>query len=267
MRHYVLLGIILLGLTSSPGIAQIVDGRQIVNVDLIGGRSQSNEPLIVGVRFRIEPGWYLYWKNPGDAGLPIQIKWNVPHGWTAGPTKIPVPSKFIHGDIISYGYKDSVVLFSDMIPAESDSGEIRASIDWLVCKESCVRGSATAFFDVRHTATPEELQLLKNSKLRLPEGIHNLNLIAGSAELKKLDHRWICNLSIQGDDAGNITDFFPEENGEISIDYSSIRVSEGRLVFTLTRANDELMKTVLNGLLVTRSKGYQFSFPINFSSF
>ena len=38
-----------------------------------------------GLYFKLEPGWHVYWKNPGDAGLPPNIHWTLPEGVTAEP--------------------------------------------------------------------------------------------------------------------------------------------------------------------------------------
>ena len=33
-----------------------------------------------GLYFKLEPGWHIYWKNPGDAGEPPHIQWTLPAG-------------------------------------------------------------------------------------------------------------------------------------------------------------------------------------------
>ena len=34
---------------------------------------------------RTNPGWHGYWLNPGDAGLPMDVQWQLPKGFTVGP--------------------------------------------------------------------------------------------------------------------------------------------------------------------------------------
>ena len=36
----------------------------------------SDELNDAGLYFKLEPGWHVYWKNPGDAGEAPQIKWS-----------------------------------------------------------------------------------------------------------------------------------------------------------------------------------------------
>src|ERR1700756_920135 len=46
-----------------------------------------------GLYFKLESGWHVYWKNPGDAGEPPHIKWTLPQGITAGPLEYPIPKR------------------------------------------------------------------------------------------------------------------------------------------------------------------------------
>ena len=51
------------------------------------------KPFRVGVHLKIASGWHTYWKNPGDAGLPISIQWQLPPGWKASPSSVPFSMK------------------------------------------------------------------------------------------------------------------------------------------------------------------------------
>ena len=35
---------------------------------------QPGKPLWLGLLIRHQPHWHTYWKNPGDSGLPTQLK-------------------------------------------------------------------------------------------------------------------------------------------------------------------------------------------------
>jgi thiol:disulfide interchange protein DsbD len=44
---------------------------------------------------------------PGDAGIPTDIKWELPEGWRVGGIQWPIPLKLQEpGDIQIYGYHD-----------------------------------------------------------------------------------------------------------------------------------------------------------------
>ncbi len=37
--------------------------------------------------------WHVYWRNPGDSGLPPEVAWTLPAGFSAGPLQWPAPSR------------------------------------------------------------------------------------------------------------------------------------------------------------------------------
>ncbi len=47
----------------------------------------------VGVWFEPDPGWHLYWRNPGETGLPTRIEFQV-EGGRAGPLAWPAPRAY-----------------------------------------------------------------------------------------------------------------------------------------------------------------------------
>jgi thiol:disulfide interchange protein DsbD len=97
--------------------------------------------LVVGLRLRMEPQWHTYWKNPGDSGLPTRIKWTLPAGWKAGEVQWPYPQKLPVGPLMNYGYEDEVILLTEIsVPRDAPAGnaDIRADVDWLVCRDICV---------------------------------------------------------------------------------------------------------------------------------
>ena len=47
----------------------------------------------LAIHMRTNPGWHGYWLNPGDAGLPMDVKWQLPKGFSAGPLRYPVPTR------------------------------------------------------------------------------------------------------------------------------------------------------------------------------
>ena len=100
----------------------------------------------LGVRFEIKPGWHIYWRYPGGAGLATDIRWELPAGIQVNELEWPLPIGFTQSEgIPGYGYEGTVVLASrvhaasDFDPALSTVG---AEVSWLACKGVCVLGSA-----------------------------------------------------------------------------------------------------------------------------
>jgi thiol:disulfide interchange protein DsbD len=99
------------------------------------------QPFWVGLRQTIRPKWHTYWKNPGDSGLPIEIRWTLPEGVKADPIVWPTPHLFDVGGIINYGFKDEAMLLVRIVPPADFSGSslaIVADASWLVCEDVCI---------------------------------------------------------------------------------------------------------------------------------
>ena len=65
--------------------------------------------LWVDLHLDIDPGWHVYWRNPGDSGLPTEIAWKLPAGFSAGEIAWPAPERFVLGTIGNYGYSGSEI--------------------------------------------------------------------------------------------------------------------------------------------------------------
>jgi hypothetical protein len=106
--------------------------------------ASADRPWRLGVRFEIEPGWHIYWKNPGGAGMATEVQWRVPEGVAAGETQWPLPIGFVQsGEIPGYGYEETAVLAAELGGAPlADTAEVGAEVSWLACKDVCVLGSA-----------------------------------------------------------------------------------------------------------------------------
>jgi len=100
---------------------------------------------LIGLYFKLEPGWHVYWKNAGDAGQPPHIQWTLPAGVTAGPMQFPAPQRLPLGPLMDFGYENEVLypLKLDVAPTVRDAkAVIVAKVDWLVCREVCLPGKA-----------------------------------------------------------------------------------------------------------------------------
>jgi DsbC/DsbD-like thiol-disulfide interchange protein len=106
--------------------------------------------LQLGVHFILEPGWHIYWINPGDSGQPPSFKWQLPPGFTAGEIEWPRPERMqSSAELADYGYHDEALL---IVPIHAPPfinneqlGGLRFAVEakWLVCREVCIPEHAT----------------------------------------------------------------------------------------------------------------------------
>ncbi len=130
------------------GKAEVVD-EQHVSVTLIPEVSKmtDSDTVMVGVHMKIREGWHVYWRNPGDSGLPTRISWDDHPLLEPGEIKWPQPARFDEDGVTTYGYSNHVTLLVPMHVKERDrSGEthyehLEAYMNWLVCKDICISES------------------------------------------------------------------------------------------------------------------------------
>jgi thiol:disulfide interchange protein DsbD len=130
-------------LTAGPALGQTVVQTDNVRAELLADVSvvKPGAPFWVGLRQTIRPKWHTYWKNPGDSGLPTEIKWTLPAGVTAGPIVWPAPHLFNLEGVINYGYQDEAVLLVRITPPadlKDASLKLAAEANWLVCEDVCI---------------------------------------------------------------------------------------------------------------------------------
>ena len=89
--------------------------------DALGDRGR------VGVLFDLEPGWHLYWRNPGESGLPTEIDWQHADA-EIGRIAWPTPEVFLaDGDErASYGYADRVLLETPVLLTTDVRAQVRS---------------------------------------------------------------------------------------------------------------------------------------------
>ncbi len=99
----------------------------------------------LAVQLEPEAGWHTYWMNPGDSGLATQIQWQGPEGSYFDAIQWPIAEKFNIGPLSNYGFEGTTYLLTDFsIPQNYEGSEVTltAQVDWLVCEEICIPGSA-----------------------------------------------------------------------------------------------------------------------------
>ena len=97
----------------------------------------------------VEPGWHIYWENPGDSGQPVTVAWTVAGG-TAGPLRFPVPSRYDEAGLTTYAHdgRPSFLTSVDVTPDAAGSVQITGAARWLICADVCVPATETVSLSV-----------------------------------------------------------------------------------------------------------------------
>ncbi|MEO5773532.1 MAG: protein-disulfide reductase DsbD domain-containing protein [Sphingomicrobium sp.] len=117
-------------------------GAQNIRPELVAETAaRPGSEVELAIHMRTKPGWHGYWLNPGDAGLPMTVDWQLPKGASVGPLRYPVPSRLLIAGLMNYVYeRDYAVLLRLKVPVgASGTLPIRADAHWLACTDTiCV---------------------------------------------------------------------------------------------------------------------------------
>lgn len=162
-----------------------LDATLVVDVESIA----PGVPFLAAASFRMEEGWHIYWRNPGDAGLATAVEWNLPDGFVVEELGWPIPQLFGEAPEVTYGYDGTVLLPVKITPpaslAPGSKVELAAAARWLVCKEACIPGRQTvkATLPVEKKARKDKrsYELIAGTVPKLPGVIEKDNGITVSA--------------------------------------------------------------------------------------
>jgi thiol:disulfide interchange protein DsbD len=114
-----------------------VEARLLVHPD----DDPRGSSLRVAVLLEVDPGWHVYGPDPGDSGLPTELRWNV-EGARVGPVAWP-PTE------------PRVLLPVEVTPLDDRAGPrpARVEVDLLACAHSCIPATLSLERDL-HAARP-----------------------------------------------------------------------------------------------------------------
>jgi DsbC/DsbD-like thiol-disulfide interchange protein len=222
----------------------------------------------VGLLFRLDPGWHIYWQNAGDSGTPPKVAWQIPAGYRAGTIRWPQPMRLGSGSVIDYGYEDQVLL---MVPIERAANSaaatvpIAADVKYVVCREVCIPGKAhlTLSLPVGGGDPPPEAAqrhaIFQSTRSQLPKAAPASWEVSATADKDHLI------LSVQGAPPIKSAMFFPLEPAQIENSATQGFVSTGDGFRLTLQKSDQLVQPIptLRGLIVFGAgKAFEIAAPV-----
>jgi len=242
---------------SGPVRGEHVEAELVAEHDSV----QPGGTALLGVRFKLDPRWHVYWKNPGDAGLPPRIVWELPEGVRAGPVEWPAPERIPMGTFVNLGYSGEVLLPVEVrVPDgyEGDTLPVAATVDWQVCDDStCVLGDARLelTLSVRGDAPRPGTwkDLFARTRERTPgDAPEGLVTAAPDGDRVLLTVRSVADRLF----------FFPEKDGVVLYD-QPFSAKRDETVLELTRKNPNEPLDRLRGVLVLEGGRGRESFTVD----
>jgi thiol:disulfide interchange protein DsbD len=123
-----------------------------VTISLIPASTSAvpGERLPVALHFTLEPGWYIYWRNPGQGGIAPRANWQLPRGWSADSLAWPVPERYDVAGVTTHIHRGPVALGTELRIPVSARGRAPIAVDvsYGVCRDVCLPGRATLGVDL-----------------------------------------------------------------------------------------------------------------------
>lgn len=120
-------------------------GVQHIHPRLIAesGAPAPGETVTLALVMTPDKGWHGYWENPGDAGVPLSIRWALPADASVGAFRYPVPQTLLIAGLMNHVYEQEYALLAPLtVPKDAAPGaklHIAGEAEWLACTDSvCV---------------------------------------------------------------------------------------------------------------------------------
>lgn len=231
---------------------------EFVKFNLLFGQKLTNQfnDYLLGLEVNLLPKWKIYWKNPGDAGLPPEISWKNASNVDSVSLLYPMPKRFIFFDIQTFGYENEVVfpLEIKLIDKEKKlSGFL--DLNAQICSEICV--PITQKFDLN------KLNFIKEDTTSFKKIINYKNKIPKRVTKEQLDlvsiniHKEVVSLKFKNYAISSINDVIIEdENGFINYK-PEILGNNDNLNIKFNKINKEINPQILKLTFLTNDIGYE----------
>lgn len=132
---------------------------------------QAGQPFTIGLHIQHHKGYHTYWQNPGVVGVPTNLSWTLPDGFTASAIRWPYPEQSVMADYPCHGYERDVTLLVTITPPKTFTKKqftLTAKVSWMCCAMNCQLGFKTLAITLPVGAKSEvnSIYQLKFSKAR-----------------------------------------------------------------------------------------------------
>ena len=129
-----------LGLLSLLGLFGDLAAAVRTKVDLVNLTPdiRPGEKALIAMRFRCDPHFHIYWKNPGDAGQSPTVEWQEKSGTTVGAFVWPGPKMLDQSGVYNFVYEDETLLLMEVAVPAGAKGKLtfKGKAEWLECDDS-----------------------------------------------------------------------------------------------------------------------------------
>lgn len=179
--------VFLLAVFALPAMAQdsAWQAADHVQARLLGGAAQP--AANAALELQLGEGWHVFWRTPGDGGLPPDLDWSGSKNLAKIDVHWPLPVRFDTAGLYSFGYSDGVVLPLTVQPVkDGEPVTLGLKADIMVCKDICVPQKIALSLEIQPDGKSAYAESIADAMAKVPvAGEHPRlkieNLILGPA--------------------------------------------------------------------------------------
>ena len=98
------------------------------------------ENFYIALDFNLKPGWKIYWRQPGDSGMPPNLDYNNSNNLKSLDLKWPFPKKeYEAASLLTNIYKDNVIIpIAITVKDPTKPLNLQTVLNFQVCKDICI---------------------------------------------------------------------------------------------------------------------------------
>ena len=220
------------------------------------------DELLLGLNFKLTPGWHTYWKNPGDAGEGASVTWQLPKGFQASEILWPGPEAIPVEPLMTFGYEDEITLLTKIkaLDAAVFPAIVKAKVSWYTCKDICVPQEANLELTIQNGEKVNTFfaNELSNVFLNLPKELSSKHRV------EALDDNYFLQMELDGNTPVSSAYFFPEEYGLSSYSKEQIlEINKNSLSLQISQSEVDLKLQNFAGVLLLNNQDSRIFFNVN----
>jgi suppressor for copper-sensitivity B len=179
---------------AESGAGNVVETEQssarLVTAVTGAGDLTALKPVPAGLDITLKPGWKTYWRSPGDAGFPPEIKFEGSENVASAVLRYPTPHRFELFGFQTFGYKDRVVYPIEVTPERpGEAVKLRAHLRYLVCEQVCIPYDADLALDIPAgpAAPSDQAPLINRFQAMVPSNATGVGLGIGTVRVEAVN--------------------------------------------------------------------------------
>ncbi len=128
-----------LGLLSLLTLASPLGAQVRTKVDLVNlsPEIKAGGKALIALRYRCDPHFHIYWKNPGDAGASPTVEWSEKSGTAISGFIWPGPRLLDQSGVMNFVYEDETLILMEVSVPAVHTGKVtlKGKAEWLECDD------------------------------------------------------------------------------------------------------------------------------------